>query len=74
VLERGENLHELFYHSNIAEDRQPIIDIFNYYVENSYSSYPENKLPHEAFDKMLQMANGLPEGQEFDTVWMQKRL
>jgi L-amino acid N-acyltransferase YncA len=33
----------------LNEDRKSIIDIFNYYVENSYAAYPETKLPYEAF-------------------------
>ena len=42
------------------EDREPVIDIFNYYVENSFAAYPENKLPYQAFDMFLQMAKDLP--------------
>lgn len=44
------------------DDREAIIDIFNYYVENSFAAYPENILPYEAFDLFLQMANGFPTG------------
>lgn len=42
------------------EDRKSIIDIFNHYVENSFAAYPETKLPYEAFDKFLQMAQDYP--------------
>jgi len=42
------------------EDRKSIMDIFNHYVENSYAAYPETKLPYEAFDMFLQMAQGYP--------------
>jgi phosphinothricin acetyltransferase len=42
------------------EDRKSMMDIFNYYVENSYAAYPETKLPYEAFDMFLQMAQGYP--------------
>lgn len=45
-----------------AEDRDPIIDIFNHYVENSFAAYPDNKLPYQAFDMLLQMSNGYPTG------------
>lgn len=49
--------------SSIAtEDREPIIDIFNYYVENSFAAFPEKKLPYQAFDMLLQMSEGLPTG------------
>lgn len=44
------------------EDREAIIDIFNYYVENSFAAYPENKLPYQAFDLFLQMSKGFPSG------------
>jgi len=44
------------------EDRESIMDIFNYYVENSFAAYPENKLPYQTFDMLIQMANGLPTG------------
>lgn len=44
------------------EDRESIVDIFNYYVENSFAAYPENKLPCQAFDMFLQMANSFPTG------------
>jgi len=28
-----------------TDDRKDIIDIFNFYVENSFTAYPEKKLP-----------------------------
>ncbi|GAB6275060.1 MAG: GNAT family N-acetyltransferase [Peptococcaceae bacterium] len=37
-----------------------IIDISNYYVENSYAAYPEQKLPHEFFGNFLEMTRGYP--------------
>ncbi len=46
----------------VTEDRKPIIDIFNYYVENSFAAFPESKLPYEAFDMFLKMSEGLPTG------------
>ena len=42
------------------KDREPIIDIFNYYVENSFAAYPESKLPYQAFDMFMQMSKNLP--------------
>jgi len=44
------------------EDREAIMDIFNYYVENSFAAYPVEKLPYPAFDKFLQMSDGFPTG------------
>lgn len=43
-----------------AEDRNGIMDIFNYYIENSFAAYPEHKLGYEFFDLMLQAAKGYP--------------
>lgn len=43
-----------------TEDREPVIDIFNYYVENSFAAYPESKVPYQAFDMFLQMTKDLP--------------
>jgi L-amino acid N-acyltransferase YncA len=45
----------------ITKDKQKeIMDIFNYYVENSFAAYPENKLPYEIFDMFLKMCEGYP--------------
>lgn len=38
------------------------MDIFNHYVENSFAAYPEEKLPYQAFDMLLQMSKGFPTG------------
>ena len=44
------------------DDRESVIDIFNYYVENTFAAYPENKFPYQAYDMFLQMSNGFPTG------------
>ncbi len=49
------------------EDRKAIIDIFNYYVENSFAAYPETKFAYEAFDMFLQMSQGYPTATVKDT-------
>ena len=41
-------------------DRQPVVDIFNYYVETGFAAYVEEKLPYEFFDYLLQMVHGYP--------------
>lgn len=43
-----------------SSDRKEIIDIFNYYVENSFAAYPERKVPYEFFDLFLQATAGYP--------------
>ncbi|MHB8052899.1 MAG: hypothetical protein ACYDEZ_06390 [Methanoregula sp.] len=30
-------------------DREPIIDLFNYYIEHSFAAYPEEKVPYDFF-------------------------
>ena len=41
-------------------DREAVIDILNYYVENTFAAYPERKLPYEFFDTFLGMCQGYP--------------
>lgn len=42
------------------EDKEPIIDIFNYYIANSFAAYPETEVPYEAFGFFLKMFEGYP--------------
>jgi len=41
-------------------DRESIMDIFNFYVENSYAAYPEQRLPYDFYDVFLSMCKGYP--------------
>lgn len=43
-----------------TDDRKDIIDIFNFYVENSFAAYPEKKLPYDFFDTLLNLCQGYP--------------
>lgn len=38
----------------------PVMDIFNYYIENSFAAFPCSVLPYAAFAKLLEKANGYP--------------
>ncbi|WP_406657238.1 N-acetyltransferase family protein [Methanolobus sp. ZRKC2] len=40
--------------------RNAVVDIFNYYIENSFAAYPENKVPYEFYDMILQSSAGHP--------------
>ncbi|VVB64906.1 Acetyltransferase (GNAT) domain protein [uncultured archaeon] len=42
------------------EDGDQIIDIFNYYVENSFAAYPESKVSREFFGSFLNLTHGYP--------------
>jgi L-amino acid N-acyltransferase YncA len=33
--------------------RQGVMDVFNYYVDNSFAAFPEHRLPYEFFDKLV---------------------
>lgn len=41
-------------------DRESVIDIFNYYVDNSFAAFPENRVSNEFFDQLLKMCEGFP--------------
>lgn len=43
-----------------VEDGDQIIDIFNYYVENSFAAYPESKVSNEFFQYFLNLTQGYP--------------
>ena len=43
-----------------AEHCRDIMDIFNYYISNSFAAYPETELPYEFFDKFLEATKGYP--------------
>ncbi len=43
-----------------SDDREQIIDIFNYYVENTFAAYPDQKVPYEFFDALLNTCQGYP--------------
>lgn len=48
------------FHAIGADDRESIIDIFNYYVENTFAAYPERKVPYEFFNFILEASRGYP--------------
>lgn len=42
------------------EDGKAIIDIFNYYADNSFAAYPECGVPYELFQLFMDMSQGYP--------------
>ncbi len=42
------------------EDRKPVIDIFNYYIENSFAAYIEKSVSYGFFDFLLKASDGFP--------------
>ncbi len=43
-----------------SEDGTSVIDIFNYYVENTFAAYPEAAVPSEFFGLLMNMCRGYP--------------
>jgi phosphinothricin acetyltransferase len=41
-------------------DREAVIDLFNYYIENSFAAYLEKKVPYGLFDQFLKLTEGYP--------------
>jgi L-amino acid N-acyltransferase YncA len=41
-------------------DREAVIDLFNYYIENSFAAYPDKKVPYGFFDQFLTLTEGYP--------------
>ncbi len=41
-------------------DREAVIDLFNYYVENSFAAYPEERVSYGLFDEFLRLTKGYP--------------
>ena len=42
------------------EDNLQVMEIFNYYVENSFAAYPQEKLPLPFYDMLLASYQGYP--------------
>jgi len=42
------------------DDRKEIIDLFNYYIENSFAAYPEQPVPYGFFDLFLEATRDYP--------------
>ncbi|WP_310600499.1 N-acetyltransferase family protein [Desulfobulbus sp.] len=43
-----------------AEHQGEVMNILNYYVENSFAAYPEKKLPDAFYGNLLEMTKGYP--------------
>jgi len=42
------------------DHRRPVVDIFNWFVANSFAAYPEKPVGNEAFDRFVAMTRGYP--------------
>lgn len=40
--------------------RKAVIEIFNYYIQNSHAAYPEKPVGRDFFDRFMEMSEGYP--------------
>ncbi len=51
---------QIRFEKMVEGDREAVIDLFNYYIENSFAAYPEKKVPYGLFDQFLALTAGYP--------------
>ena len=42
------------------DDYKEVMEIFNYYIENTFAAYPEQRLPDEFLETLLILSHGYP--------------
>ena len=57
---KGGKMMDLKFETMTDKYSKEVIDIFNYYIENSFAAFLENKLPYEFFGNFLELAKGYP--------------
>jgi phosphinothricin acetyltransferase len=51
---------EVLFKPMTNEHRKEVIDIYNYYIENSFSAYSETMVPYSFYDRFLERTQGYP--------------
>ena len=51
---------EILFEQMSADHCKDVMDIFNYYINNSFSAYPDKTLPYEFYDKLLESTKTYP--------------
>ena len=51
---------KIYLNAIAKEDGDEIMELFNYYVENTFAAYAETRMPPEFFDVLLMMTAGYP--------------
>ena len=51
---------KIYLNAIVKEDGNEIMEIFNYYAENTFAAYAETRLPPEFFEVLLMMTAGYP--------------
>lgn len=44
----------------VVDHGQEVMDIFNYYIENSFAAYPDSRLPYEFYGRLWEMTRNYP--------------
>jgi L-amino acid N-acyltransferase YncA len=52
--------NKILYEKMLEKHRDDVMKIYNYYIENTFSAYPDKILPGEFYNKILEMTNGYP--------------
>ena len=42
------------------DDREAVLDIFNFYVKHSFAAFPEESVSYEFFDRLMAVSDGFP--------------
>jgi hypothetical protein len=59
-LMKAKKIMEIIFEQLSSDHQQGVMNIYNFYVENSFAAYPENNLPDEFFYKILDMTKDFP--------------
>ncbi|MFZ5569258.1 MAG: GNAT family N-acetyltransferase [Thermodesulfobacteriota bacterium] len=51
---------EWVFHELSEQDRIPVVDLFNHYIENTFAAFPEKMVDYSFFDVFRQMTAGFP--------------
>lgn len=49
-----------YFEKMMPEHQTDVMEIYNYYIQNSFAAYPENRLPDIFFSKFLEIGNIYP--------------
>jgi L-amino acid N-acyltransferase YncA len=51
---------QIIFEKLSMEHQKPIMEVFNYYIENSTAAFPTSVLPEEFYKKFMEMTKGYP--------------
>lgn len=61
ILEKVKGIFmDIQFERMAAEYGKEVMEIFNYYIENSFATYPDSKLPDEFYGRFLEMTKNYP--------------